>query len=101
MKMKNNISADTLTAVVALMKPSCPDLTATELVRAIKSYEPDSAETRIGQAPQFVDKHRAAELLGVSHFTVIRMCKEGTLGATKVRNQWRIPLTAIEALAVA
>lgn len=83
---------------MTLLKPSCPDLTATDLVHAIKSYQPDSAETRIVQAPQFVHKHRAAELLGVSHFTVIRMCKEGALGAAKVRSRWRIPLSALTAL---
>jgi excisionase family DNA binding protein len=98
MKMKN-VSADTLAGVVTLLKPSCPDLTATSLVQAIRDFEPDSPETRIGQTPQFVDKHRAAQLLGVSHFTVIRLCKEGQLNAAKVRNQWRIPLRAIEALA--
>ena len=42
----------------------------------------------------------AAALLGVHTNTVYRMCREGTLGAFRVRGAWRIPGESLEALRV-
>lgn len=99
MQVRSNVTKDTLAGVVTLLQPAVPNLTATGLVAALKAYEPDSPGTRIERAPQFADKKTAADLLQVSTFTVQRMIDDGSLCATKVRGQWRIPLAAIEALA--
>lgn len=99
MQVKSNFSKETLAGVVTLLQPAVPDLTATGLVAALKAYDPDSPESRIEKAPQFADKKTAADLLQVSTFTVQRMIDDGTLRATKVRGQWRIPLATIEDIA--
>ena len=90
------IPPNTLAAVITLLSPNVPDLSALTLVHALKSYETDDASP---DRPFFVDKHRAARLLGVSWWTIVRMCKSGELDAVKVRGQWRVNSAAIRALA--
>lgn len=40
----------------------------------------------------------AAEILRTSPDTIRRMIRDGSLGARKIRNQWRIPRAAIDEL---
>ena len=90
------IPPNALNAATTLLSPyTGGNLTPTVLVAALREYEggPSTA------VPAFLDKHKAAAALGVSWHTVIRMIKDGTLPARKVRGQWRIPADAIRSLA--
>ena len=89
------ISENILGAVVALLAPSCPDLTPTALVSALRTYEPEAP----APAAPMLTKHDAARLLRVTHYTIVRMLKEGTLPGVKIRGQWRVPAEAVRKLA--
>jgi len=83
-----------MTAVIALLSPYAPDLSATALIDAIESYDRD------GQSVHYIDKHKAAARLGVSWYTLVRWAKEGRVpSARKIGTQWRFDadrLTAIQ-----
>lgn len=88
------VPASTLSAVSTLLSPYAPDLTASRLLAAMKEYAPDKA-TGPGR---LVSVARAAELLAVSPWTVVRMIKSGQLKAAKVGHQWRIPEAVLSAM---
>lgn len=48
--------------------------------------------------PRFIDPRAAAELLGLSVPTVLRMCRQGQINARKFRKKWRIPMSTIDEL---
>lgn len=48
--------------------------------------------------PRFVSPNTAAQLLGLSVPTILRMCRQGQINARKFRKNWRIPMTAIDDL---
>ncbi len=86
------IPANTLNATCTLLQPFVRDLTPTALVGALRQHADDSTTRNL---PSLIDKHAAAKLLGVSWFTVVKMCKDGELPGRKIRGQWRIPADAI------
>lgn len=84
MKVKR-IPQNQLTAAVALLSPHIPELSASNLVDALDSYQPNDPAR-----PQYVGKNEAARMLGVSWYTVIRWAKAGEIpGAKKFGRQWR------------
>jgi len=91
------IPQPTANAVCALLAPYL-DLSPEGLCQALKNFEgtPDDPAANL---PVFVDKHRAARLLGVSWFTIVRWVKDGTLQGVKIGSSWRIPASEIERLA--
>ncbi len=93
MKLQS-IPQHNLQAAVAILSPYCGDLSPTALVKALRSYDPNPTRS----AERFLTKHQAAELLGVTHFTVTRWAREGTIPAKRIGNGWRFPLSKLEAL---
>ena len=84
MKIKK-IPSNNITAAIALLSPYAPELSATALVEAIQSYNPDG-----GERVRYLDKHQAASRLNVSWYSLVRWAKQGKIpGACKVGEQWR------------
>jgi hypothetical protein len=111
MKLRT-IPAEVLNAYVAGLSAYVPELTPTRLVAALRGYEPEG-ETRAPSAtpPRMLSLVEAAQCLGVSRDTVLRMVtgyrgkdkeripEADRLPAVKVGLQWRIPAAAVKALA--
>jgi len=79
-------------AAVVMLSPYVPELTAQGLVRALSTYE----ESKAMPLPSYISLRAAAESLGVSRDTVLRMIRAGNLEAVKVRGQWRVPAGALD-----
>ena len=99
MKLRT-IPAEVLSAYVAGLSAYVPDLTPTRLVAALRGYEPEG-EARATSAPPapMLSLVEAAQCLGVSRDTILRMVTSARLPGRKVGSQWRIPAAAVKALA--
>jgi excisionase family DNA binding protein len=96
----HTIPAEVLTAIVALLAGCVPDLTPTRFVAALQSFEPDNDEgTDRPPPPRMLSLEQTAKALDVSVCTLRRMVKDGRLPGRKVGGQWRVPLSAVKALA--
>ena len=94
------IPAEVLNAYSAGLTSYVPDLTPTRFVAALQAFEPDKPEgTKHTPPPRMLRLEQAAEALALSTCSVRRMVKDGRLPGRKVGGQWRVPLSAIEALA--
>lgn len=82
------IPQNTLTAVVTLLQPYAPEITHTGLVAALRNAENDT--TGGGSLRPMLTKHQAAEILGISTYTVIRMLRRGELRGSKIGQAWRV-----------
>ena len=79
-------------AVIAMLRPYAPDLTATKLEHAICfKLEAEKPE-------QLLSRKEAAKLLCISIPTIDRMLRDGQLPLRRIRGAVRIPLSAVEAL---
>lgn len=86
MKINNALSTETLNAATAVLSPFVLGLSATALLKALKSYE-ESEESASSKEPHHPQKpytrKGAAEMLGVSIPTIDRYLASGRL--TRVR----------------
>jgi len=81
-------------AIVGLLLPHFPDLTAERLLAALNTLHADSCMPE----PLVVDKHTACKLLGISIATLNRMLKDRQLPSVRIRGSVRIPADAINQL---
>ena len=94
------IPAEIVAAIVALLAGYVPDLTPTQIVAALRSFEPDKPEgTKRPPPPPMYSLQGAAEALALSVDTLRRMVKDGRIAGHKVGKLWRIPAAAVTALA--
>lgn len=80
-----SIPSSHLSAACAVLNPYIPDLSPTALVAALRAHgEADSP-------PRLLDKHQAAELLGISWWSLVDKARKGKVpGARKVGGtRWR------------
>ena len=96
MKLRNSISETILNATVALLQPSCPDITPTLLVSALKQFDPECTGSR--PAPMLT-RREAANILSISLPTLDRMIASGELPRIKRKRVLRIPADAVYAIA--
>lgn len=99
MKLRT-IPAEVLSAYVAGLSAYVPDITPTRLVAALRGYEPEGEARALSATPApMLSLVEAAQCLGVSRDTVLRMVKDERLPGRKVGTLWRIPAAAVKALA--
>lgn len=82
MKITPQIPFEILNAVVTMLSPYVPDLSATVLLKALETYNEDNetAAPKQNQRPQKpYTRQEAAELLGVAMPTIDRYMASGTL----------------------
>ena len=82
MKINKNIPTETLNAATAVLSQYVPGLSASDLLKAIESYNMDSevATPKQNARPQKpYTREETAELLGVSLPTIDRYMANGTL----------------------
>jgi len=98
MNVPNNPSLEVIkTAVMLLQSSVCPDLTATSLIEALRSYGTTEIKPK---SPETVTIKEAAEILGVTTMTISRYMKDGTLPRIEIKGKRfvRLPRQAINAL---
>lgn len=95
------IPAEVLTAYTVGLSAYIDGLTPTGLVAALQAFDPGEAERieRNAAPPRMLPLEEAAQSLALSTCTVRRMVKSGKLAGQKVGGQWRVPLSAVKALA--
>jgi excisionase family DNA binding protein len=84
-----------LLATASLLAPYVKGLSATKLETLLQSIDASSEAEKSDFTDKLIDKHEAAQLLGVQWFTVYRMIRDGQLPAVKIRKQWRIKMSTI------
>lgn len=89
-----------LQGVVAILGPYCSGITPVKLVAALRNHDDqDQFNERLSPSPpQVVDKHKAAKMLGVTWYTVVRMIRADRLVGRKVGGQWRVRMDSILAV---
>jgi excisionase family DNA binding protein len=98
MKVQNSISPEIIGAAAGLLQKHVPGLTATNLIAALKDFEPSQAPEKPGPAVCLTMKE-AAEALHVSFPTIWRMRRAGLLSTVKVGpRRILIPLEAVNKL---
>lgn len=90
----NALPTNIATAVVALVSPYLPNLSAAEVVRRLTAASGDAAE-----GPRSCSITEAAKVLGVSRRKVYSMVRAGALPCANLGHRTRrVPHTAIVAL---
>ncbi len=84
-----------LRATVDILAPHAKSLTAEKLAAFLQSIDASSEAQKSFFKDKLIDKHEAAQLLGVQWFTIYRMIRDGQLPAVKIRKQWRIRMSDI------
>ena len=79
---KRIVPEATLDAAVAVLRPYVPELTATELVEALRNRNKPAPAASTIRKP--LTRKQVAEILGVSLATVNRMMRRGALRAFKI-----------------
>ena len=89
-----------LDAAVAVLRPYVPELTATELVEALRNRNKPAPTASTIRKP--MTRKQVAEFLGISLATVNRMMRRGTLRSHKVSlRAVRIDPESVESLLAA
>ena len=81
-------------AVMALLSPYFPGLTAEEMLSALNT----SAAATCLPDPPVLDKHTACRLLNISIATLNRLIRDRQLRSVRIRGSVRIPAEAIRQL---
>lgn len=86
-----------LDAAVAVLRPYVPELTATELVEALRNRNKPAPAASTIRKP--LTRKQVAEILGVSLATVNRMMRRGVLQSHKISlRAVRVDAASVEAL---
>ncbi len=78
MKLKNT-PHNILDAATALLLPTCPALTADNLVAALREYPENGTPSVAEPSKKLLTLRQAAERLAISRTTLWRLCQDGTL----------------------
>jgi excisionase family DNA binding protein len=81
----HNIPTNMLIAACATLSPYVPELSPTSLVAALRSHDVNPRQHH----PKLLNKHEAAELLGVSWWSIVSWAKKGKIPAVHVGAQWK------------
>ncbi|MEI8244905.1 MAG: helix-turn-helix domain-containing protein [Lentisphaerota bacterium] len=96
MLLSNKITPELLAGATGLIRPFCPELTATNLVEAIKNHRSEQSQKPQGLQKSLTYKEFAA-LAGLSLPTVHRLAKSRALKTVKVGPRLvRIPAVEVE-----
>ena len=94
---KKVVPEATLDAAVAVLRPYVPELTATELVEALRNRNKPAPAASTIRKP--LTRKQVAEILGVSLATVNRMMRRGVLQSHKISlRAVRVDAASVEAL---
>ena len=89
------VPAATLAAATVLLQQHCPDLSPTVLAAALRQY---GRPAPVGQR-RLLTAAEAGAALGCCAATVKRLVRGGKLPGVLVGSTWRVPVSAIDALA--
>ncbi len=99
MQVKNKISSEIISAVVAMLSPYVPDISPTSLITALQEFDSNSkAEDNSKIKPPYTIAE-TCRILAISRPTLYRLFEDGTLTKVKVRNSTRIPAAEVHKLA--
>ena len=82
MEVRNQINQQIISAAVNMLNPYVPELTAVNLIEALKNH--NTEEKAAPQLEKPLSRKEVAELLGVSLVTVSRYLKSGKLRKIKI-----------------
>ena len=101
--VNGNVTGEILSAAVSLLRRSVPELTAHNLVAALKSYNPEAeSDERTRETQRKIERlytvSEVADILRLSKMSVLRLFYSGKLAGKKVGGRvWRVPANALEA----
>jgi hypothetical protein len=97
MKLQS-IPPSILCAIVALLLPFVPEATPATILAALRAFETTPAPPD-PTARKWLSLREAGKVMGKSEWSARRMVLAGTLPARKIGGVWRVPVSALDALA--